>query len=272
MQKFVLGGLIASLSACSNPPKPTYLPNAQQKIYTPTDTTQQNIPDLRKSQTASFRLSPLPAPADSVRFEDAEIAGFRYTGGELILDVREYILGKKTIDADSRDLAFTGKGQHLHANFDNKIHFHSNEHICPAKMPDGTYDMYCFLSRSYFETVKNPKACFARQLQIRNGEATFSKKLSQATLLYNVPLGDYKQDSSRRIIFDFFLYNTTLSPSGNKISLQVDDNPPQLLDKWTGYYLDGLGIGLHQIKAQLLDNRGSALQTPVIKEFRIISK
>lgn len=263
--------IFLGIGCTSSPTRPaSHTDSTATKLYNVADTAVADVPDRTSSTQADLRITPCPPPADSVAFPDAGIFGFRYKENQLMLDVREFTLGSKTRDTDARGLAFTKKGQHVHLNINNETHQHSNDRNFSAPLADGSYKMYCFLVRSYYESVKNSQACWAKIVEIRGGETVRTANIQEATLLYNVPLGDYSLRTSPKILLDFYLYNTSIKSNGNAVRLTINQNKPILLHDWTAYTIEGLPQGVHSVVLELVDKNANAIQPAIRKTFRIL--
>ena len=121
-----------------------------------------------------------------------------------------------------------------------------------------------FLSRSYHESVKNPNAFFLTQI----GEG---KKidLTKDFLFYSRPKGVYKGKDTEKLLLDFYLVNTNISPSGNKVKATIQD-AEFIIDEWAPYYIEGLPKGEISIKLELIDEKGELIDTPFNPSKRTI--
>jgi hypothetical protein len=258
-------------SACQNEGKqvkveqPSSLPT-----YTKTDTLQLLARDNSGEKQDSFAILPLEKVPDSVAFKKAGIWGMRYDEGEMMFDVRDFLLGIRTLGSDQKGLQTTNKGQYIHVNLDNSLHLHSNDGNVSAKIPDGSYRMGCFLVRGYHESVKSAKAGKFMRVEIRNNTIYKGESLDEVALFYSVPMGDYSRKKSADVLLDFYLANTSLSPNGNKVEVKINANAPILLDRWQGYLLKNLPLGQHKISLRLLDRQGKAIDKTIEKTFRLL--
>ena len=106
------------------------------------------------------------------------------------------------------------------------------------------------MSRSYHESVKNPKAFVLTQI----GENKID--LNKEFLFYSRPKGTYKGKDTEKLLLDFYLINTTISPEGNKIKASIN------ITEWAPYYLQGLPKGEIKIKLELLNSEGKLVDSP----------
>ena len=170
-------------------------------------------------------------------------------------DISDYDLGEQTINTVDNQLANSGKGQHIHFIVNNgpySAHYTNN---FKKKLNDNNNVILAFLSRSYHESVKNPKAFVLTQI----GENKID--LNKEFLFYSRPKGTYKGKDTEKLLFDFYLINTTISPEGNKIKASIN-NTEFIITEWAPYYLQGLPKGEIKIKLELLNSEGKLVDSP----------
>ena len=80
-------------------------------------------------------------------------------------------------------------------------------------------------------------------------------------MFYSRPKGEYKGSDTKRVILDFYLANTDLSPEGNKVRATINGEQ-FLIDKWAPYFMEGLPLGENSIKLELVDNLGNVIEGP----------
>jgi len=61
-------------------------------------------------------------------------------------------------------------------------------------------------------------------------------------------------------LLDFYLINCTLSDKGYKVKATID-GAEFILTKWEPYFIEGLPLGEHTIKLQLLDKNNKVVET-----------
>ena len=150
-------------------------------------------------------------------------------------DIENYELGVKSPKLFDYQLANSAKGQHIH-------------------------------SRSYHESVKNKNAFFLTQ---SGGEVADKKDLSKELLFYSRPKGVYKGADTERVLLDFYLVNTSLSPNGNKVRVTIQDTK-FLIDEWAPYYIEGLPKGEISITLELIDSKGDLIDSPFNPSERMV--
>ena len=185
---------------------------------------------------------------DTIAFKEQEYS-FKF-------DVFDYNLGEQTEKEFSFDLANSGKGQHIHfiANNGPYSAYYSSEFN--KKLEEGNNIILAFLSRSYHESVKNPNAYFLTQ--IGEGEKI---DLSKEFLFYSRPKGTYTGIDTEKLLLDFYLVNTSISPTGNKVRATIQGDE-FIIDEWAPYYIEGLSKGEVSIKLELINNEGDLIQNP----------
>jgi len=184
---------------------------------------------------------------DTIAFQEQEYS-FKF-------NVLDYNLGEQTEKEFSFDLANSGKGQHIHFIVNNGPYsaYYSNKF--DKKLEEGNNVILAFLSRSYHESVKNPNAFFLTQI----GEGD-KIDLSKEFLFYSRPKGAYSGTDTEKLLLDFYLVNTSISPTGNKVRATIQGSE-FIIDEWVPYYIEGLPKGEISIKLELINNEGDLIQT-----------
>ena len=170
-------------------------------------------------------------------------------------DVSDYELGAQTINNVESQLANSGKGQHIHFIVNNgpySAHYINN---FKKKLNNENNVILAFLSRSYHESVKNPNAFILTQI----GESKID--LNNEFLFYSRPKGTYKGKDTEKLLLDFYLVNTTISPGGNKVKATIN-NTEFIITEWAPYYLQGLPKGEIKIKLELINSEGKLVDSP----------
>ena len=122
-----------------------------------------------------------------------------------------------------------------------------------------------FLSRSYHESVKNPNA-----FVLTEAGDNQEKDLSDEFLFYSRPKGTYKEKDTEKVLLDFYLVNTEISPNGNKVRATIDETT-FLIDEWVPYYIEGLSNGETQIKLELINSDGNLIDVPFNPSIKTIN-
>ena len=108
----------------------------------------------------------------------------------------------------------------------------------------------------HHESLKNPNAYVLTQI---GDSETYD--LSGEFMFYSRPKGSYKGKDIERLLLDFYLVNTTISPDGNKVRVTVNETE-FIVDEWSPYYIGGLNKGEVSIKLELIDNEGNLVDIP----------
>ena len=175
-------------------------------------------------------------------------------------DVTNYELGAQTEDAETRGIANSGKGQHIHFIVNNGPY---SAHYMPGvnnQLDTGNYVVLAFLSRSYHESVKSEGAFHIENLTVGDVEAV-EADLTAAHLFYSRPKGTYKGADTQKVMLDFYLLNTSISADGNKVRATINGNE-FMIDEWAPHYIEGLPMGEATIKLELLDAEGNLIPGP----------
>ncbi len=203
----------------------------------------------------------------SPKYENSKISSVNATKNDSIysfsFEIENYELGAQTINSVNNDLANSAKGQHIHFIVNNGPYSAHYNQDFSADVNDGDV-VLAFLSRSYHESVKNPNAYFLTQF----GENQ-SYDLTNEFLFYSRPKGTYKGNDTKKLLLDFYLVNTDISPTGNKVKATIND-AVFLIDEWTPYYIEGLPLGEISIKLELVNNDGVLIETPFTPSERTV--
>jgi len=176
--------------------------------------------------------------------------------------IDQYELGTQTLNVKENELANSNKGQHIHFIVNNgpySAHYSDN---FKKKLDKGNNVILAFLSRSYHESVKNPNAYILTQ--VGDGDKI---DLTSPFLFYSRPKGVYKGKDTMKLLLDFYLVNTSISPSGNKVRATIQDTE-FIIDEWAPYYIEGLKKGNVSIKLELLNSEGELVDSPFNPSIR----
>ena len=182
------------------------------------------------------------------------------TNNHFSFNVENYELGEQTPGAIENGLANSAKGQHIHMIVNNGPYSaHYTSDFSKDLNQDSNLILF-FLSRSFHESVKNPNAFSLIQIN-SDEENSESYDLNSEFLFYSRPKGIYKGDDTKKLLFDFYLVNTEISPEGNKIRATVNGKE-FIIEEWTPYYIEGLPLGEVTVKLELLNSNGELIDTP----------
>ena len=200
---------------------------------------------------------------------DAKISTASITLGDndeyaFSFDISDYELGAQTINNVESQLANSEKGQHIHFIVNNgpySAHYTNN---FKKKLSTDNNVILAFLSRSYHESVKNPNAFVLTQI----GEDKVD--LNNEFLFYSRPKGTYKGKDTEKLLLDFYLINTTISPEENKVKATINDTE-FIITEWAPYYLQGLPKGEVKIKLELINAEGELVDSPFNPSIRNVT-
>jgi hypothetical protein len=188
----------------------------------------------------------------SLSLEDIKIDENDYT---FSFDVSDYTLGMQSIKDFNYTLANSKKGQHIHFIVNNGPYSAHYSESFTKKLDEKNNIILAFLSRSYHESVKNSNAYVLTQ--------TGNEKidLTDEFLFYSRPKGTYKGVDTEKLLLDFYLVNTNLSSTGNKVKATIQDTE-FIIEEWAPYYIEGLPKGEIKIKLELIDASGNLIDSP----------
>lgn len=217
----------------------------------------------------SIQLVPCPPLDSSILYDDVVLQNYTYTQNQMMFRPVNLRLGGMTPLTISRPKSYpkTNKGNHLHICIDNQQHHITNNNIFNFPLPDGKYRLTAFIARSFYESIKTPKAIMAKEIGIRKGELYLSKNLLNANIVYNAPMGTYQKGD--KILLDFVLVGTTIEEGGNQVKITINNHKSFYVNNWQAYLLEGLDIGTYEVKLELLDASGKQIAAPVSQNFII---
>ena len=178
-------------------------------------------------------------------------------------DVINYELGIQSLKDFDYTLANSNKGQHIHFIVNNGPYSAHYQQNITKELDKGNNVILAFLSRSYHESVKNPNAFILTQ----TGNDKIN--LNNEFLFYSRPKGTYKGVDTEKLLLDFYLVNTNISPDGNKVRATIQDTE-FIIDEWAPYYIEGLPKGEIIVKLELIDSNGNLIDTPFNPSTRTV--
>jgi len=210
------------------------------------------------------KLTASPVYADAALELNAPSTGVIKAGGEVDFDfsVNNYELGAQTDSPNAGLLANSGKGQHIHFILNNQPYSAHYEPSFKKEIPDGVHHLVAFLSRSYHESVKNDNSVVVKKLEVgSNPQDSLGLDMDAPTLIYSRPKGTYKGDDTKNLLLDFFVLNTTLSETGNKVKATINGSEFTITE-WAPHVIKGLPLGEVTIQLELVDADGNAIPGP----------
>jgi hypothetical protein len=229
-------------------------------IYTLLAITYISCDNSKKIKLTKLEGSP---PYLNAKISTASITPYNETEYVFSFDISNYELGAQTKNDIESQLANSAKGQHIHFIVNNgpySAHYTNN---FKKKLEKDNNVILAFLSRSYHESVKNPNAFILTQI----GENKID--LNKEFLFYSRPKGIYKGKDTEKLLLDFYLINTTISPNGNKVKATIND-AEFIITEWAPYYLEGLPKGEVKIKLELINSDGKLVDSPFNPSVRTV--
>ena len=209
----------------------------------------------------------------SVDFPDATIVDLKI-GKDLKSDstlfnytISGFELGNQTSDALDRACANSAKGQHIHLLLNNEPYEAWYEKSFKKKLAEGHYVALSFLSRSYHESLKGPKAYKITQFNVGKNAGTTKDDidLKAPMVFFSRPKGEYIGEDAKKILFDFYVVNAKISDNEYKISYTLNTTSIStmgIINKWEPYFIENLPMGKSSIKLQLIGKDGKPLTGP----------
>ncbi len=172
-----------------------------------------------------------------------------------------YQLTRMTPHSNAEHIANSHQGQHIHNIVDNQPYTAHYETEFTKDLEEGEHVILSFLSRSYHESLKHKGAYDLRKVTAGRPTQTLDIDLDAPNMFYSRPKGEYVGKEAEKVMLDFYLVNTDLSTTGNKVRATINGSE-FMLDRWMPYIMEGLPMGENTIKLELVDNNGNVLPGP----------
>lgn len=218
------------------------------------------------------KLEGSPAYADAVLELEAPKKTKIANGKEVNFSftVNNYELGAQTKGPNTELLANSGDGQHIHFILNNQPYSAHYKPSFAKEIPNGVHHLVAFLSRSYHESVKNGNSVVVKKLEVgTNPQDSLGLDMAAPTLIYSRPKGEYSGKDTENLLLDFFVLNTTLSDSGNKVRATVNGEE-FMITEWAPHIIKGLPMGKVTIALELIDNEGNVIPGPFNQVTRTV--
>lgn len=193
-------------------------------------------------------------------------------------NVKNYELMNQTGDADTKMCSNSDKGQHIHFIMDNTPYVALYEPMHETMLAKNSeHYLLAFLSRSYHESVKSKGASVLYHFKVgQNGKIEKLDDPTTPMVFYSRPKGQYVgEKNTANLLFDFFIWNTELSPDGNHVMANIKgdgvDTTLTITD-WKAQFLHNMPMGKPSITLTLVDKDGNKIDGPmteVIREFTL---
>ncbi|MFT4061341.1 MAG: hypothetical protein QM642_03180 [Edaphocola sp.] len=172
-------------------------------------------------------------------------------------EVKNYELKNQTADAGSKSCNNSKDGQHIHFILDNNPYAALYE---PTKTftvaANSEHYVMSFLSRSYHESVKSPGAAVLYRFKVDDKGNVAKLEIPKTPMIfYSRPKGEYVGEDTKDLLLDFYVYNTTLSATGDKVKVNINGSD-FTIDQWQPYFIQNAPMGDLTVKVQLVDKDG----------------
>lgn len=221
------------------------------------------LTEVKSPEFADTKLS-LNSPGGGASLEEGAVAfSFNVEGGN-------YVLGSQTSDAEVKGCSNSDKGQHIHLILNNEPYSAHYEAGFEKELEEGSYVALAFISRSYHESLKHEGAAVLSQFSVGGAEIE-DFDLEGEHLFYSRPKGNYGGEAVNKVMLDFYLVNTQIAEGGNYVQVTIDDETTFKIVKWAPYFMEGLSLGDHKIKIELMNADGINIEGPFNVEERTFS-
>jgi hypothetical protein len=215
---------------------------------------------LEKKGIKLIEANDFPLFSDTKLSMESDSTLFQFGPNKIELILENYGLGGSTTDQNEKNTRLNSTGQFIYLIKDQtKIKKVSNINF-DFDLKRGLNSFFVIPSRSYEMSIKNDNSWLAFELEVTDTKKRAKyRSISEPAVFICSPSGRYNEGISEKVLFDFFLANTTISPEGNKVKLSIDNKTSFIIDNWAPYYIEGLNNGKHFFKAELLDKDGKTL-------------
>jgi len=117
---------------------------------------------------------------------------------------------------------------------------------------------FCYLSRSYDLSLKNPNASFFFKVNADPSGCFSETDIPDTLVALLQPRGNYSTSQKDKILFDFYMKNVSLE-GGNYLSLTIDKVEFKIT-KWAPFWIQGLKSGKHKISIDLKTKDGKSIK------------
>jgi len=245
----------------------------KSKEETPKEINTQIDANHKKAKISLTPLTESPSYSDAkLNLDTPKIINFKEDDDfSFDFKLENYTLGDQTKSPNTEKLANSKKGQHIHFILDNQPYSAHYEANIKKEIPAGTHHLVAFLSRSYHESVKNDNSMVVRKLVVgENATDSLNIDIDAPTLIYSRPKGTYTGKDTESILLDFFVLNTELSETGNKVIATINDQE-FTITKWIPHVISGLDMGEVTVKLKLVDAEGNVISGPFNNVERTIT-
>lgn len=176
-----------------------------------------------------------------------------------------------TLDVKGWPLA-PDPGQHIHLILDNEPYIAVRDVSKPIdlnalvekelKKPlsEGTHVLRAFPGRAQHESVKDDAAFAVTVFHYKKKSPDFAWNPKAPLLTYSRPKGCV--DAGNRVLLDFFVKNTTLSPTDHRVRYIIDGTLTGDIVAFKPHFIENLPVGEHTLSLSLRDANGELVAGP----------
>ena len=167
-------------------------------------------------------------------------------------------LGEKTTEENIQHARLNEGGQYLGVTTPDKSINKVIRNQFETELKKGDNLFFCYLSRSYDLSVKNPKASFLFKVNADPSGCFSETDLKDTLVTLLQPRGIFKYNQGDKILLDFYLKNIVLD-NGSFINLTIDKVEFKLT-KWIPFWIHGLKSGHHNVSIALITKDGQSIK------------
>ena len=265
---------ILALAACSTPEAPPAAPPPAKDTVVVKPAVREAVMGPANSEIKLVVAPPATQFPDAVLKLDTVVPNVKKMEAMYKFKVNGFDLKAQTPDAATRGCANSKDGQHIHFILNNAPYKAEYTSDFTEKANPGRNVALCFLSRSYHESLKHNSAVVVKQFTMPGKDSLAAGDvMKDPTLFYSRPKGDYKQIDGDKILLDFYLLNTDLDKDGYSVKATIDGEE-WTINKWDAYFIEGLQLGKHTVRLQLMDASGKPVPGPFndsgVREFNFL--
>lgn len=188
------------------------------------------------------------------------------TGDSMMVrvDLKGVDLASPTAGEQSKGIAYSKDGQHIHVIIDDKPYMamYKQDSFMVGGLSEGVHTLRAFPSRSWHESIKTPGAFVVHTFYVKKKTGDPVVKDGEPLLTYSRPKGEYKAEESKQILLDFYLSNAELGAGKYKVVASIDGQAKDSITEWLPYMIEGLAAGEHTVKLELVGPNGQVVPGP----------
>lgn len=251
--------LVAGCASAPEPPPeypPMEAPPAASATGTATPPEPPTAAPAAPVQVVAAENTPLEGAAPTVKLRTPQ-------NGQLIK------ADKVDVTLDVKNWGLTPDGPHIHLIVDNEPYIAVRDASKPIDLvalvqkelghplSEGTHVLRAFPGRGHHESVKESGAFDIRVFHYKSKTADFKFDPKAPLLTYSRPKGC--SDAGSRVLLDFYVTNTQLSPTDSRVHYVLDSNVSGDIVAFTPHYIENLAAGEHTLELTLRDASGNAV-------------